>query len=103
MAMHGGSRLLSAEPAATALYWDLSTRKQVRYRDAGVNVDEAGRALSAIKKMARQTFTGGVLTDIGSFGAAFRLTGFRQPVLVSSADGVGTKLKVAFLMGRHDT
>ena len=45
----------------------------------------------------------GVLTDIGSFGAGFRLTGWKKPVLVSSADGVGTKLKVAFLTGRHDT
>jgi phosphoribosylformylglycinamidine cyclo-ligase len=81
----------------------LSTRKQVRYRDAGVDIDEADRALVSIKKLARQTFTGGVLTDIGSFGAAFQLAGFRKPVLVSSADGVGTKLKVAFLTGRHDT
>jgi phosphoribosylformylglycinamidine cyclo-ligase len=81
----------------------LSTHKEVRYRDAGVNIDEADRALSTIKKLARQTFTRGVLTDIGSFGAAYVLTGFRKPVLVSSADGVGTKLKVALLMGRHDT
>jgi len=81
----------------------LSTRKPIRYRDAGVDIDEADRALSSIKKLARQTFTAGVLTDIGSFGAAFALTGFRKPVLVSSADGVGTKLKVAFLTGRHDT
>ena len=88
---------------ATVLYWDLSKRTQVRYRDAGVNIDEADRALSSIKKLARQTFTSSVLSDIGSFGAAYRLTGFRKPVLVSSADGVGTKLKVAFLTGRHDT
>ena len=81
----------------------MSTHKQVRYRDAGVNIDEADRALSTIKKLARQTFTRGVLTDIGSFGAAYGLTGFRKPVLVSSADGVGTKLKVALLTGRHDT
>ena len=81
----------------------MSNPRQVRYRDAGVSIDEADRALSSIKKLARQTFTGGVLTDIGSFGAAYRLAGFRQPVLVSSADGVGTKLKVAFLAGRHDT
>jgi phosphoribosylformylglycinamidine cyclo-ligase len=81
----------------------LSTHRQVRYRDAGVNIDEADRALSTIKKLARQTFTRGVLTDIGSFGAAYGLTGFRKPVLVSSADGVGTKLKVALLTGRHDT
>jgi len=81
----------------------LSNPRQVRYRDAGVSIDEADRALSSIKRLARQTFTGGVLTDIGSFGAAYRLAGLRQPVLVSSADGVGTKLKVGFLTGRHDT
>ena len=81
----------------------MPTRKPLRYRDAGVNIDEADRAVSAIKKLARPTFTRGVLTDIGSFGASFQLAGFRKPVLVSSADGVGTKLKVAFLTNRHDT
>jgi len=75
----------------------------VLYRDAGVNIDEADRAVSAISKLARQTFTRGVLTDIGTFGASYQVSGFRRPVLVSSADGVGTKLKVAFLTGRHDT
>ena len=49
------------------------------------------------------TFTRGVLTDIGSFGACYSLAGWKKPVLISSADGVGTKLKVAFLTGRHDT
>src|SRR5437867_1536504 len=53
--------------------------------------------------MAQRTFTRGVLTGIGSFGACYQLSGMRKPVLVSSADGVGTKLKVAFLTGRHDT
>src|SRR5262249_3117280 len=53
--------------------------------------------------MARQTFTRGVLSDIGSFGASYQLSGLRRPVLVSSADGVGTKLKIAFLTGCHDT
>jgi len=81
----------------------LPTRKPLRYRDAGVDIDEADRAVSSIKKFARQTFTKSVLTDIGSFGASYRLAGFRKPVLVSSADGVGTKLKIAFLTGRHDT
>jgi phosphoribosylformylglycinamidine cyclo-ligase len=75
----------------------------VRYRDAGVNIDEADRAVGSIKKLARQTFTRSVLTDIGSFGASYQLSGYRKPVLVSSADGVGTKLKVAFLTGRHST
>src|SRR5215475_9461717 len=86
-----------------AVYWDLSTRQPLSYRDAGVNIDEADRAVSAIKKLAGPTFTRGVVTDIGSFGACFQLSGFCRPVLVSSADGVGTKLKVAFLTGRHDT
>jgi len=85
------------------LYWDLPTDKQVRYRDAGVDIDEASRAVSLIRKFARQTFTPGVLTDIGTFGACYQLAGFRRPILVGSTDGVGTKLKVAFLTGRHDT
>lgn len=75
----------------------------VRYRNAGVDFDEADRAVALIGNHARTTFTAGVATDIGSFGAGFRLTGWKQPVLVSSADGVGTKLKIAFLTGRHDT
>jgi phosphoribosylformylglycinamidine cyclo-ligase len=77
--------------------------EKVLYRDAGVDIDEADRAVSSIKKLARRTFTRGVLTDIGSFGASYQLSGLRRPVLVSSADGVGTKLKIAFLTGRHDT
>jgi phosphoribosylformylglycinamidine cyclo-ligase len=81
----------------------LSTRKSIRYSDAGVSIDEADRALVSIKKLAKGTFTRGVLTDIGSFGAAYRLTGMRRPVLVSSADGVGTKIKIAFATGRHNT
>ncbi|HEX4275342.1 MAG TPA: phosphoribosylformylglycinamidine cyclo-ligase [Bryobacteraceae bacterium] len=75
----------------------------ISYRDAGVNIDEADRAVGAIRTMARATFTKGVLTDIGSFGGCFALPKMRQPVLVSSVDGVGTKLKVAFAAGRHNT
>ncbi len=78
-------------------------RKPLRYKDAGVDIDEADRAVSHIKTLARKTFTRGVVTDIGAFGAGFQLNGWTNPVLVSSADGVGTKLKVAFLTGRHDT
>ena len=81
----------------------MATRKAVRYKDAGVDIDEADRAVSHIKKLARATFRRGVLTDIGAFGAGFQLSGWKKPVLISSADGVGTKLKVAFLAGRHDT
>src|SRR3984893_8909300 len=81
----------------------MATGKRIRYRDAGVNIDEADRAVGAIKKMAQRTFTRGVLTDIGTFGACYALTGLKKPVLVSSVDGVGTKLKIAFATGRHDT
>ena len=77
--------------------------KAISYKDAGVDIDEAERAVSAIRRMARATFTKGVLTEIGSFGGCFALPRMRQPVLVSSVDGVGTKLKIAFATGRHDT
>jgi phosphoribosylformylglycinamidine cyclo-ligase len=80
-----------------------TTRKPIRYQDAGVSIEESDRALSHIKTLARATFHDNVLTDIGSFGAGFRLAGWKTPVLVSSADGVGTKLKVAFMTGRHST
>ena len=81
----------------------MPTRKPIRYRDAGVNIDEADSAVSKIKEYARRTFTRNVLTDIGSFGAMYRLSGWKHPVLVSSADGVGTKLKIAFLAHKHDS
>jgi phosphoribosylformylglycinamidine cyclo-ligase len=81
----------------------LSKTIPVRYQQAGVNIDEADRAVASIGTLARKTFTPGVLTGIGSFGACYALSGFKKPVLVSSADGVGTKLKLAFATGRHDT
>ena len=77
--------------------------KPTTYKDAGVNIDEADRAVSAIKRFASKTITPNVLTSIGSFGAGYSLKGWRDPVLISSADGVGTKLKIAFATGRHDT
>ena len=75
------------------------------YRDAGVNIDKANLAKKKIRALARRTFTGDVLTDIGGFGGLFRLqrNTFSQPVLVSSVDGVGTKLKIAFATGIHHT
>ncbi|HEY1755754.1 MAG TPA: phosphoribosylformylglycinamidine cyclo-ligase [Bryobacteraceae bacterium] len=77
--------------------------KRITYKKAGVNIDEADRAVASIRTMARRTFTPEVLTDIGSFGGGYRLKGFEDPVLVSSADGVGTKIKLAFLTGHHST
>jgi phosphoribosylformylglycinamidine cyclo-ligase len=77
--------------------------KSTTYRDAGVDISEADRAVLLIKRHAAKTLTPNVLSSIGSFGAGFALRGMRNPVLVSSADGVGTKLKLAFATGRHDT
>ncbi len=75
------------------------------YRSAGVDIDAATRALSKVRELARSTYRPGVLSDIGSFGGLFRLDTerYRKPVLVASTDGIGTKLKIAFATGRHDT
>ncbi|HEX2924375.1 MAG TPA: phosphoribosylformylglycinamidine cyclo-ligase [Chloroflexota bacterium] len=73
------------------------------YRAAGVDIDAGNRAVDLIKEKVRSTFGPQVLTGIGGFGSLFAFDGYRQPVLVASADGVGTKLKVAIAVGRHDT
>jgi phosphoribosylformylglycinamidine cyclo-ligase len=77
----------------------------ISYRDAGVDIDRANQAKKRIRILARRTFTRGVLTEIGGFGGLFRLDKKRvaQPILVSSVDGVGTKLKIAFATGIHHT
>ena len=83
----------------------MTSKRPMRYEDAGVSIDEADRATSKIKRLAIDTFDERVLTGIGSFGACFSLSspGVADPVLISSADGVGTKLNVAFLTGTHNT
>ena len=75
------------------------------YRQSGVDIDAGNETVRRIKSLARATFTPGVLSEIGSFGGLFSMSsaGLVDPVLVSSADGVGTKLKVAFMTGRHNT
>ena len=75
------------------------------YKASGVDIDAGTETVRRIRKLAHSTFTPGVLSDIGSFGGLFRLEPgrYRDAVLVSSADGVGTKLKVAFMANRHDT
>jgi len=74
------------------------------YKSSGVDIDAGNETVRRIKSLARATFTPGVLSEIGSFGGLFSLgAAWRDPVLVSSADGVGTKLKIAFMTGRHDT
>ena len=79
--------------------------REFSYRDAGVDIDAANKAKDRIKLLARSTFTPRVMTEIGSFGGMFRADfgAMREPVLVSSADGVGTKLRVAFMTGIHNT
>jgi phosphoribosylformylglycinamidine cyclo-ligase len=77
--------------------------KPIRYADAGVDIDEGSKAVERIKSHAASTMTARVLSGIGSFGAGYELKGFKRPVLVSSADGVGTKLKVAQMAGIHNT
>lgn len=75
------------------------------YKEAGVDVKAGEEMVDRIKPLVRKTFTDGVMTDIGAFGAFFKVDwrAYEDPVLVSSVDGVGTKLKVAFMMNRHDT
>jgi len=75
------------------------------YRQSGVDIDAGNEVVRRIKRLARGTFTAGVLSEIGAFGGLFNLdvSRHRSPVLVSSADGVGTKLRVAFMANRHDT
>jgi len=75
------------------------------YKSAGVDIDAGNEVVRRIRGLARGTFTSGVLSDLGSFGGLFSLGAAKvaDPVLVASADGVGTKLRVAFLCGVHDT
>ncbi|PYR71073.1 MAG: phosphoribosylformylglycinamidine cyclo-ligase [Acidobacteria bacterium] len=75
------------------------------YKASGVDIDAGNETVRRIRGLARSTFTGGVLSEIGSFGGLFKLEPgrYKEPVLVASADGVGTKLKVAFLAQRHDS
>jgi phosphoribosylformylglycinamidine cyclo-ligase len=75
------------------------------YADAGVDIDKAGEFVKAIKKIAGKTPRTGVMGEIGGFGGLYSLNmaDYEKPVLVSSTDGVGTKLKIAFMMDKHDT
>src|SRR4030043_1743850 len=78
---------------------------KLTYKKSGVDINEGERFVRLISPMAKKTFRPGVLTDIGLFSALFKLdlTKYKEPVLVSGTDGVGTKLKIAFMMDKHDT
>ena len=75
------------------------------YRDSGVDIDAGDEFVERIKPLIRSTFRPEVLTDLGGFGGLFRFQAdkYKEPVLVSGTDGVGTKLKIAFMMDKHDT
>src|SRR5438046_811935 len=75
------------------------------YRDSGVDIDAGDEFVDRIKPLVRSTFRPEVLTDLGGFGGlfGFQAKKYQDPVLVSGTDGVGTKLKIAFMMDRHDT
>ncbi len=80
------------------------SRPSLSYKDAGVDIDAGNRLVETIKTVAESTRRPEVLTGLGGFGALFELPkGYREPVLVSGTDGVGTKLKLAMELGRHDT
>ena len=83
----------------------MNTREEFTYKRAGVDIDEGERFVTMISPLVKKTFRKEVLTDIGSFGALFRFESakYKEPILVSGTDGVGTKLKIAFLMDRHST
>jgi len=82
----------------------LTSQTPISYRDAGVDIDAGDALVEAIKPFAKNTLRPEVLAGIGGFGALFEISKkYREPVLVSGTDGVGTKLKLAFRLGRHDT
>jgi len=104
----GGGRERAARPIAPPRPPERrdEASRGLTYKDAGVDIDAKMRAIQRIRLIARGTFKKGVLTEIGSFGGLYDLTAagpFRRPVLVSSTDGVGTKLKVAIQTGSHKT
>jgi phosphoribosylformylglycinamidine cyclo-ligase len=80
-------------------------KESLTYADAGVDIDKANKLVDTIGAIAKKTFRSGVLSDIGGFGGLFslNLANLDRPVLVSSTDGVGTKLRIAFMLDKHDT
>lgn len=80
-------------------------KNKLTYSDSGVNIEEGTKAVNLMKGYVQKTFTKNVLCDLGGFGGLFQLdiNNYKNPVLVSGTDGVGTKLKLAFMMDKHDT
>jgi phosphoribosylformylglycinamidine cyclo-ligase len=101
----GEQRRLELHPQKARTVQEETRSKSLTYADAGVDIGSGNRAKERIKYLAQKTFNRNVLGGIGGFGALFRLDvqRWKSPILVSSADGVGTKLKVAFELGMHHT
>jgi phosphoribosylformylglycinamidine cyclo-ligase len=106
------SSILMTEKRANSIYYKLNKKnelinsikkfiKPVTYKEAGVDIDSANEAVSRIKKYLKETYNDNVLSSVGSFGGLYQID--KENVLVSSTDGVGTKLKLAFMSGKHDT
>lgn len=76
---------------------------KLTYKDSGVDIKAGAKFVEAIKKSVKSTYRDGVIGDLGGFGGLFKLGKYKEPILVSGTDGVGTKLKVAFMMDKHDT
>ena len=104
--------ILESSRKANSIYYKLNNKnnvveilkkviKPMTYKDAGVDIDSANTAVSRIKKYAEQTYNSNVLSKVGSFGGLYQID--RDNVLVSSTDGVGTKIKLAFMTNKHDT
>lgn len=81
----------------------MADKKPLTYADAGVSFEAESEAIARLKGLVQTTYRPEVLSDVGSFGGLFALQTYQEPVLVSSTDSVGTKLKIAFKVGRHDT
>lgn len=75
----------------------------ITYKDAGVDKEEGYRSVELMKRMVKKTHNSNVLTGLGSFGAMYQLGKYKEPILISGTDGVGTKLEVAIKLGRYDT
>ena len=80
-------------------------KKQMTYADAGVDIDAGNKAVELMKDSVRASYRPEVIGDLGGFGGLFALDikKYKEPVLVSGTDGVGTKLKLAFMADKHDT
>lgn len=77
--------------------------EKMTYKDSGVDIDAGNKSVQLIKDAVRKTYRPEVLGDLGGFGGLFALKNYDEPILISGTDGVGTKLKIAFLLNKHDT